>query len=96
MSFTPKQMDVLERQIGRGRDATTCLEVMGPNLIERIQIIVKEASHSFRNNQCDPMTALRYIAALSENFIHLEELQLRVDAGASAAEKLFARPATAA
>ena len=88
MSLSPQKMESLSEQIARGGEAERMLQAFGGLHQEREQAALNELITFFRTQPWDERTAIRYIAALSENRAQREELELRARRAVRAREQL--------
>lgn len=92
---TVRSLSLLAQQDSLGAQADSILDVIGNLHAEREAAAVTELITWFRSEPWDERTAIRYVAALSENRAQKEELEYRSRKGSDARKKLFENPATA-
>lgn len=82
------RLDILSDQVARGGEAERMLQAFGGLHEERERKAINELIGFFRSEPWDERTAIRYIAALSENRAQKEELEYRARKAVHAREKL--------
>lgn len=84
------RVDVLAEQAARGGEAERMLQAFGGLHDEREKSAINELIMFFRSEPWDERTAIRYIAALSENRAQKEELEHRARKAVQARKELNA------
>lgn len=87
--MTPKAAAVLNVQHHAGMKADAAMRILAGLHDERHKQLTDALIKWFLNNDWNEQTAIRYIAALAENWAQKDELEQRSRKGAEAREKLF-------
>ena len=85
-----KALEVLSEQMARGGEAERMLQAFGGLHAQREQQIINELITFFRVSGWDERTAIRHVAALSENRAQKEELEYRARKAVEARATLHA------
>lgn len=86
---SPAKIEVLQGQHAAGLKADMMLKAFGDLHTTREKQIIDELIAWFISNDWDQLTAIRYIAKLSENRAQHQELEHRARKGVAARDALF-------